>query len=296
MTVFGSGYRALDYEPTSALRRWLAIALIELRATFRNRRSTILFLWCQTPGFMSLVLLLVWSGFWQFGNRPGGGMGAGGMGRAGPEDIEFYLASVTSPQAFLTITTLVAFTISRAIARDRASQALEILWTRGVTPLGYFTGKVMGAAMVLGIGGLLVPLVLWLFAWANAPTDAFLAETARFLPRLAAALAFHTFAVATFAVSVSSFARTANSASIAWVILMVGGSAFAGVAQRLARGAPTLRTSSPWDVIRRATESIAGVEPRAEFPAATAWIAFGVFAAAAVILVLRRLRMQEAIG
>ncbi len=294
MTVFGMGYRRLEYRPTSTLRRWLAIAFGELRAPFRTRLQTILFLICQSPGFGALALLFIWSGFWQIGPARSPRMGA--MGQADPSTPDFYLVCMTSPGAFLMVTTLVAFTISRAIARDRASQGLEILWTRGVTPFGYFVGKVLGAVFVLGIGAVLVPFVLWLLALATAEDPRFFATTIAFVPRLLLAGFVQTVLVAGLATAVSSLARTPNGASILWVLFVAGGGALAGVFTGLLRADPGFRALSPWLAITRVTEAIAGVTPRFEFPLTVALSALAVLASLATVIVARRLRLVEAVG
>ncbi|MFO1051269.1 MAG: hypothetical protein U1F36_03515 [Planctomycetota bacterium] len=293
MTVFGSGYRALDYQPTSMLRRLWALAVLDVRAPFRTKFGTILFLLCQLPGYAALVLLLIWSGFWQLGNARNQAMHA--TGAMSPTEVDFYLSCATSQQAFLTITTLVTFTVARAIAKDRASQAIEILWTRGITPIGYFAGRVLGAVCLLGLGIVVMPALLWVFAWINAVDGTFLSSTIAFLPRLFAALLFHTVAVAFLATAISCLPRTANVASILWAMLLVGGRSLGTMVTHFASD-PVYRALGPWDDIRRVTEAIAGVQPAVEFPLGDAVVGCIVLAVAAVVVVFRRLRMVEAIG
>ncbi|MCC6783886.1 MAG: hypothetical protein IT457_13670 [Planctomycetes bacterium] len=291
MTVFGMGYRRLVYEPSSRFRRILCVALTDLRAPFRTRLSTILFLVCQAPTFSSFVLLFIWSGFWQIG----GGRGMTSADRGFPGSAQFYLANLTAPEAFLSITTLVAFTVSRAVARDRASNALEILWTRGLSPAAWFAGKVLGACFVLGIGTIAAPLLLWLLAVATAPDVEFLANTARFMPLVVLAAGVQTFVIAFLATALSAAARTPNAASILWVVAVFGGSAVARVVGRLS-GWVELRALSPWDATTRVTQAIVDVPPRVELPVTAALISLAVLGVFALAAVVRRVRLAETVG
>ncbi|MBI5849968.1 MAG: hypothetical protein HZB39_02850 [Planctomycetes bacterium] len=293
MTVFATGYRRLTFQPTSTWRRVLAVASSDLRAPFRTRLTTILFLVCQLPTYGSLVLLFVWSGFWQLGSGRPPRLGI--AGRGDPASAQFYLASLTSPEAFLATTTLVAFTVSRVVARDRANHALEIVWTRGLTPIAWFGGKVLGAVFVLGIGSILAPLLLWLLAFTSSGDPEFLATTLPVVPLVILGAIVQTLVVAFLATAVSACVATPNAASILWVVLVAGGSALARVTSRMTDWIE-LRAISPWDAITRTTQAIAGATPRFEIPVAAAIVAVVALVVAAAFAVLRRIRLAETVG
>ncbi|MDA0374952.1 MAG: hypothetical protein O2865_14300 [Planctomycetota bacterium] len=295
MTIFGSGYRALTYEPTSWLRRVWALAWLEMRGLFRTRWGTILFLVCQIPLIRSLFILTIWAGFWSFGG--GGGPGLGRMSpEFSPEHPAFYLAPAMSESGFVFVLLLTTLVSARSIAKDRAARGLEILWTRGIGPGGYFFGKWLGSFALVGVGAVLGPLAMWVFAQSASPDESFAATSMEWLPRTVLALLFFTAALTGLATALSSMARSPNLASILWVVVVVGASAVARVFSRLFRGEPWVRALSPWDAAKRTAEEIAGVTPRIEFDPAVAVGAVLLYAALVLALARRKLRTEEAVG
>lgn len=295
MTIFGSGYQTLTYEPTSWLRRVWALAWLEMRGLFRTRWGTILFLVCQIPLIRSLFILTIWAGFWSFGG--GGGSRLGQMApEFAPEHPAFYLAPAMAESGFVFVLLLTTLVSARSIAKDRAARGLEILWTRGIGPGGYFFGKWLGSFALVGVGTVLGPLAMWVFAQAASPDEGFVTASMEWLPRTMVALLFFTAALTGLATALSSMARSPNLASILWVVVVVGASAIARVFSRLFRGESWVRALSPWDAAKRTAEEIAGVTPRIEFEPSVAIGAVLLYAGVVFALAQRRLRTEEAVG
>lgn len=297
MTIFGTGYQRLEYRPTGNLRRLWALTWLELRWMFRTRWGAILFVLCQLPVVKSFIFLTIWSGFWDFGGAEARNGLSRMPGATNPSSADFYLAPALDPQpAFVFVLLLTTLVSARSIAKDRASQGLEILWTRGVTPRGYFVAKWAGSFLLVGIGSVLLPMLMWGLAQATAPNEDFVALTLPFLPRVAAALLFFVGAITGLATMLSAIVRSPNLASILWVVTMVGCAAFERALGRMFRGESSLYGLSPWTASKRIAESIAGVPPSVEFPVGVAVCWIGGFALSFGVLAVRRLRISEAVG
>jgi ABC-type transport system involved in multi-copper enzyme maturation permease subunit len=295
MTIFGSGYQALTYEPTSWLRRVWALAWLEMRGLFRTRWGTILFLVCQIPLIRSLFILTIWAGFWSFGGAAGPSLGRMSP-EFSPDHPAFYLAPAMSESGFVFVLLLTTLVSARSIAKDRAARGLEILWTRGIGPGGYFFGKWLGSFALVGIGTVIGPLAMWCFAQSASPDEGFAAASMEWLPRTMLATLFFTAALTGLATALSSMARSPNLASILWVVVVVGASAVARVFSRIFRGESWVRALSPWDAAKRTAEEIAGVTPRIEFDASVAIGAVLLYGVLVCLLAQRRLRTEEAVG
>jgi ABC-type transport system involved in multi-copper enzyme maturation permease subunit len=294
MTIFGSGYRAIEYVSTSPLARWLVLARSEFRLQLRGKRRVLLYLFCHLQNWMSLIVMMIWAGFWQLGgDRP---MPMGGRAFGDPSNIDFYLASVTSPAANLATTTLVTLSVVRSIARDRQSGALEIQWTRGVSPLGYFLGKWIGGVLVLGSVAVAAPAALWIVASLNSSEDGFFGRALEILPRFLLANGAFTVITAGLATALSSAPRTANVASILWAVGIAGGAGLARVAVRLSGHDDAFYALSPVDCLRTITRAIGGLEPQPGPPLTHALVALACVAILLALLLRRRLRLDGALA
>jgi ABC-type transport system involved in multi-copper enzyme maturation permease subunit len=299
VTIFDSGYREFSYRPTPMLRRLWALSWLELRGPFRTRWGTILFLVCLIPLYRGLFVLSIWAGLLSFGGGEPGARAQRFRGLSAdfdPTDAGFYLGVAMGPPAFVFVLLLTTLVSARAIAKDRGAQGLEILWTRGIEPVGYFLAKWFGSFLLIGLATVLGPLLLLALAWSSAPDEEVARPLLALAPRVALALVVFTAVLTGFATALSALARSANLAAILWVVSMVGSVAVSRVFARLFPGEAWLRALSPWDSAKRVAESIAGVTPRLEFPPAAAL--FAVLAAAVLlgVLVGRRLRTAEAVG
>lgn len=293
VAIFGRGYRDVKYEPTGAFSRVWPIARHELAAMFRMRFGAIIFLVCLGPTVGQLIFLLVRAGVWEV--APGGRGGGIPLGdRLDPAAANFYLWPITTMSIvpFLVLTTLVSV---RAIAKDRAAGALEIYWTRAISPWAYFVGKWYGSFLLLASAFVAAPLVLWLTSVLLAPDWGQFESTIGMIPRVLLGLIWLCAILALLAVSVSALAATPNFASIVWLLLVVGSTSL-GQVLRMALKENWTVALNPWRAGKRVVEWIAGAPPFFDYSpwAALAWIT----GTALVLLILaaRRLRVLDAVA
>lgn len=299
MTIYGTGYRALDYQPTSGLARLWPIATNEFRSMFRPRFGVwamyVTLLVCCFPFLLRLFLLAVRLGVAQFGALDGRGpFGAGGSAIWDPETIEFYLHPVLAQSsfAFVIVTCLVS---CRAMAKDRVTDALEIYWTRGITPYGYFLAKWFGSLLLLGALFVGLPLLVWIIGVLMAPDWGLLQATVGSMPRMLLALVSVTVVLSYLPVAFSVLAGTPNLATVLWLVLLLGSYSLGQVLAHVVRDELWYLAISPWESARRLAEWIAGTAPTYEFSPATAASFLGTYAAVLSLLMQRRLRLVEAI-
>lgn len=294
MTLHERGYRRLQYTPTSRLQRAWPVALLELRAMFRVRFGAILYLICLGPTIGSLIFLLVRAGIWELGTQSGGtgrGMPGGGFD---PSTPAFFLTPIftLSMVPFLILTTLVTV---RAVAKDRAAGALEMYWTRGITPLDYFGGKWAGSFLLLASAFVAAPCLLWLTSVLLAPDWRQFESTISFVPGMLAGLTLVCALLALLGVSLSALAGTPNFASILWLLLSVG-TLFGGQVLWFLFKENWVVAINPWRASKRLVEACAGEVPFLDYPPAVAASLLGGTVAVVFGLALRRLRVVEVVA
>lgn len=294
MTIYGRGYRPLQYQPTSRWARLWSVTQEELRTLFRRRLGVLAFLVCLGPTIGNFGILMVRSGIWRLGidqaRMPA-------VPRMDPESIDFYLTPIVgepySYVVFLVITTLVS---CRAVAKDRETEALEIYWTRGISPLGYFSAKWFGSFLLLGSLFVAGPAVLWLTGTLIAPDWGMLQRTIAWLPRVLVALTCFTAVLTYLAVAFSGMARTANLASLLWFGLILGTLALGRVLAHVFSGEWWFKAIDPWDAMKRIAEWICGYQPLRDYSTGYAVAFVGATAALVTAVLWRRLRLAEAVG
>lgn len=300
MTIYGTGYRSLDYQPTGWTARLWPVATNEVRSMFRPRFGVwamyLTLLVCCFPFLLRLFLLAVRLGVAQFGPLDRRGpLGQGGPPEWDPEMIEFYLHPVVGQSlfGFVIVTCLVS---CRAMAKDRVTDALEIYWTRGITPRGYFLAKWFGSVMLLGALFVGLPLVVWIIGVFMAPDWGLLQATVGSLPRLVLALVLVTVVLSYLAVAFSALAGSPNLAIVLWLVLLLGSVALGQVLSHAVRGESWYQAISPWESARRLAEWITGVAPTRDFAPVTALLFLGGYATVLTALMQRRLRLVEAVS
>lgn len=299
MTIYGLHYRPAPYQPTPARRRIAALARLEFLALFRSRWGVAVYAACLFPSVVRLVMLLVWAGALSFG-----GPARGRMPGRPPQQFEefvptsarFYLEPILNAgQGLVPILILTAMVSSRAIAKDRTTNALELYWTRGITPLGYFAGKWFGSFLLIGTVTLLSPLALWVAGVLFAEDWDFLLETAGFMPRVLLGLAFFTAVMSLASLLFSAIASTPNLAMILWSLLLGGTTALANITAEVLRDPGVFHWLSLWEATGVVARALAGQSQRAA-SVTTALVSVVVVLGALAALARRRLRLQEAIG
>lgn len=297
MTIYGVGYRALTYRPVGAAVRLRALVLVEFQALFRSRWGVAKFLACLLPSIVYLVMLLVQMGVLQFGPvRMGEQIPPNSeFARFLPTDRRFYLDPIIENWGlapFLLISTLIS---SRAIAKDRAAGALELLWTRGITPRGYFLAKWLGTLGLLGIMCVLAPLLLWLLGIVLAPDWTLLERTWSFMPRTLAALVGFTLVLGYMPVAFSAIAGSPNLASLLWCMVVVGSTAVGHVLAELMRDPAWVPVLSLWDATATLARWVAGLAEPAKVVRG-AMVNLVTVVCVLTVLMVRRMRLREAVS
>ena len=294
MAIFTRGYRDVRYQPTGAFARMWPIARHELTSMFRRRFGVILFLACLAPTIGQLLFLLVRAGLWDAVPEGRGGGTTPFGDRLDPSAPSFYLWPITTMSfvPFLILTTLVSV---RAIAKDRAAGALEIYWTRAISPWTYFVGKWYGSFLLLASAFVLAPLALWLTSVLLAPDWGQLQATIAVVPRILLGFVWLCAMTSLLAVCVSAVAPTPNFAAIVWLLLVVGSLALGQVLRMALRSNWTVAVN-PWRAGKRVVEWIADVTPFFDYSPLVALSTISGTAAVLLVLAARRLRVLEAVA
>lgn len=289
--------KVLDGGRVSALRRVWPLADFEFRSLFRSRWGVALFCACLFPGLGRLVMLLIAFGVLNFGpprlrSRLQGRTEIAGLD---PGRVDFYLEPVLSVMPGLVfLLLLTSLVVARTIARDRMANALELYWTRGISPRGYVAGKWLGSILLCGTVTVAVPLALWLTAGLLAEDWSLMADSWVGMAWATAGLLLVTVVWTGMCLSISAICPAPNTAMVAWCMLLVGSSAL-GVVMANALREPWLRSClSIWDAGAVVVRAIAGVSQRGvSVPGAvgTLTVTFTVLA----WIACKRLRLGEAV-
>jgi hypothetical protein len=293
-------YRASPWRREPTWRSWWALARHEGKSLFKSRGGVLAFLFCLTPGLIQLVMLLVIFGVLQFGSPGLRNQRSQGsrpeLAWLDPRNIEFYVEPVLHPvRGMLCVLLLTAMTLARSIARDRSTNALELYWTRGITPRGYLLAKWLGGALPLAGFTMAMPAFLWLMAVLLNPDWTLLQST--WLPMLRAevALLVVTIGWSGLPILISAAAHSANGAMVTWIGLLVGSGALAKALGDLLRAPELPSRLSIWEAGASVTRVIAGVPQR---HGGLLWSA-ALLAGLALVVWLRaraRLRVTEAVA
>jgi ABC-type transport system involved in multi-copper enzyme maturation permease subunit len=303
MTIFHGGYSSLRYEPTSRLVRLWPLIRQEAMALFRTRKGVILFLACVA--FVVVKGLILYRSFGDDAMARGIAELARRQSWIDPLGVEFYVNHSTE-WGFLPFVVLSSLVGVRSISGDRATNALEIYWTRGISPRGYFVGKWLGMSLLLAGAYLAGSVLLWVFGLLSAPDASYLHATVGFMPFVVLAISVKCLLLGFLTTGFSAVGRTPNVTTFLWLLVLIGARAVALAFRELARfvidsdpEAPTpvdwFDALSPWDAVVRIEENLAGVIDLA-YPVWIAWLSVGVMITVVACWVGRLLRTTEAVG
>ena len=241
----------------------LLIALRTVGSLFRSKWGVAMFCVCLVPGIGRLVMLLILFGVVRFLPGVKTRIGAGADVTLDPNRVDFYLEPVLSVMPGMVFALLLTSLVTaRAVARDRVTNALELFWTRGISPRAYVFAKWLGCTQLLGVFTTAVPLLLWVTALFLADETAPLWAIG---PRLALALlgvAAVTGVWTGICVLVSAACAAPNTAMVSWSMLLVGSTA-CGVVLASALNQPWLVSClSIWDAGVVVVREIAGLPHR----------------------------------
>ena len=299
MTIFGVGYRPLEYHARPRHERWWPVLAEEFRTVFRSRWGVFLFIGCTLPALANLGLLLLQMGVLRVG--PANFDFSEVLQRAGQQrfnvrSVLFYVELVCSAGIlpFLVLTFLVA---SRSIAKDRQTNALEIYWTRGIGPVEYFLAKWLGSACLLGLLFVAAPLVLWVLGVIIAEDWSFLGDTVGFMPPALASTALFTLVLTYMAVASSAMTKSPNLSAVFWLFL-ISGTQILGNMLRWIFDENWLMAVSPWESMGRVVRWICAIDPppSQDFSPAVAVVSLTAYLLVITAIMVRRLRLQEAVA
>jgi len=297
VTILGLRYRPGPYRPVAAWRRWWPLARHEFLSLFRTKGGIAVFCVCFVPLAVRLFVLMIRFGVVDFGPRPRGQALARSQALAqwDPQRPDFYVEMVVGTWPGLPILVLLtAMVTAGAVARDRRTNALELLWTRGIGPRAYLFAKWCGSLLLVSCVTVVGPLLLWCAAALMAEDWGQLTGTLPFLGPMLGGLLLVTAAWTGICVQVSTLCSQTSQAVVAWCMLVVGSTAIAGVLGIVARD-PSIRTwLSIWDAGATVARSVAGVAARGS-PGYGALFLAGVFVALWCVA-RRRLVLEEAVG
>lgn len=292
-------YRPLECERVAGFRRIWPLARQEMTALFRTKWGVALYFVCLFPSLGRLVMLLIMFGVVEFGPQSLRGRLSDrlppSLDHMNPERAAFYFEGALSTMPgmifFLLLTSVV---VSRCIARDRATNALELYWTRGISPWGYVFGKWLGGFLLTASMTVGMPLLLWI-------TGCFLAEDWSLMTDTFVQFAIGLFGIAlmtaiwtAIGTLISAVSPSANLAIVAWSMLLVGSSAAGFVISR-ALDEYSLRSSlSFWDAGRVVVSSLADL-PQRDVSVPGALMMLGSLFVGLLLLAKRRMRVVEAL-
>ncbi|HEB53924.1 MAG TPA: hypothetical protein ENI87_11785 [bacterium] len=292
-------YRPLACQRITGYRRLWPLARQEMLSVFRSKWGVALYLFCLLPALARLTMLMIMFGVIEFGppslrNRLGQSV-PDGMAFLSPEHASFYLHDMLEARPgmifFLLLTTLV---VARSVARDRATNALELYWTRGISPWGYVFAKWWGGFLITASVTVGTPLLLWVTATLLADDYTLLQATApQFLLGLAGMLLLTAVwtMIGTF---VSASASSANAAMVVWCMLLVGTRAVGGILSGILHERELMSCLSFWEAGGVIVRSLA------DLPQERVWLG-GAIATLSTLLVVtgllarRRLAIGEAL-
>lgn len=293
----GLRYRAAEYQPVPRWRRWWPLARHEFLVLFRTKWGVALFCACFLPLVVRLFVLMIRFGVVNFG----GNMRAQMLSRSqafapwDPLRPDFYVEMVMSTFPGLPILVLLTASVSAgAVARDRSTNALELFWTRGITPSSYLLAKWVGSLLLLAMVTVGAPLFLWVFAALMADDWTQLTATLPFLLPMLGGLLLASAAWTGICALLSTLCAAPNQAVVGWCMLVVGSTATGNVLSLVFRE-PSIRTwLSVWDAGGAIARTVAGTVQRGSLGPA-AWFLGGLLVAL-LLLARRRLALTEAVG
>lgn len=291
-------YRVDSFRPVPAVRRWWPLAAREFMSLFRTRWGVAMFFLCSVPGIGRLVMLLIVFGVVRFGplraRLPQRGPGT--PAELDPFRVEFYIDPVLDVMpGMITALLLTSLVTARAIARDRMTNALELYWTRGISPRAYLFAKWLGSFMLVSLLTVAIPLVLWLSAVLLAEDWSLLTDTIAQFGLVLTGLVLVTGAWTGICILISALCASANTAMVLWSMLLVGSSALGAVMATLLRERWLASSISVWEAGGVIVRAVAGV-PQANVSVPSAALVLGGLFALLSVPVLRRLRIVEALA
>jgi len=292
-------YRGLDCELAGPFQRLWPLARQEMLGLFRTKLGLALYFVCLFPALGRMVQLLIMFGVLDFGprglvNRLQQNLPPS-MDRQNPLRAEFYFeGSLSTMPGMIFFLLLTSMVVARCIARDRATNALELYWTRGISPWGYVFAKWLGGFLITASLTVGMPIVLWVSACFLAEDWSLMLDTGpQFLLGLFA-ITLMTAIWTGVGTLLSAVASSANLAMVLWSMLLVGSSAVGFVLSRALDERSLRSCMSFWDAGRVIVRSIADL-PQRDASVTGAFIMLGTLCTVLFVVAKKRMRVVEAL-
>jgi len=315
MTIYGVGYRRLEYQPTRWWSRIWAITVLEYKKPFRTRWGVILFILAFGYVLVKVVSLHIFLGVAVDDKGQAIRRAAEMVAQQDAETGALFNPLVPSfyfhhalEHGFLVFLVLTSLVSIRTIAADRATNGLEIYWTRSISPRGYFLAKWLGSFLLLAavfVGG---PLICWFYSQLIAPDWGYLGHTIGYVPLVLVVLLFQCLILSLVAVGFSAVVKSANLAWLLWIGVVVGGKVVAELLNVLARSfgwvawneGAGLNVIELWDAVARICYHLMGEIRPGRWPedygVGRAWCSLGCYLAAIWLILWRQLRTERAVA
>lgn len=255
MTIYGSGYRPWDGARAPRWAAYWALTRVTIRTPFRKKIGLLAYMVILFPALASLAIFFAISGILPLGFE--GRMELPGFD---PSSTEFYLDRVLPGFFRVFAVALTAWICCRVIARDRSAQALETLWTRDLSPLGYFCARWAGGALLLAGPTLGAQIVLFLAAVSTSSQDGFFLDTLPVFLRCFAATTVFVALMSGLPTALSAVVSRADLAAVLWAAFTLGGQVFGELLKGILPNSEFVRSIGPVSALRRITDSLAGLE------------------------------------
>ncbi len=295
MPVFERGYLELREDERPGRPSWTVLPQEEWASWLRNRKLLILWFVCIVPHLVLLVRTFMALALVGLDGGPARGRGPSPAFLGDPESMAFY-AKTLLEDSLLPVLVFLAATAIRTVSLDRKSGALELYFTRPLSPWRYILGRWTGAAMAAASVTALPVLLVWLTGALAAPDWGFLKETLWIPGRILLQGAFFASVLGICAAALSSMSSSVRTGQILWVgFLAVMHLVFSGGLRRFLHEEWPAQFS-PWAILQRVGEAILGVDP--EVPLSLSWCAaLSLLLVVLSLLVLRRnLKPLEVVG
>ena len=294
MPIFERGYPALREDERPGKPSWSVLPAEEILSWIRNRKLLVLWFVCIAPFLVLLVRLFMALSLVALDGGRGGGSGPAFM-LGDPEKMDFYAKAILQ-DSLLPVLVFLAATVVRTVSQDRRTGALELYFTRPLTPFRYILGRWAGAAFAVASVSTLPAVLVWLTGALAAPDWTFFRETLWIPGRILLQGAFFSLVLGICASAISSVSSSVRTSQILWAgFLAVMHLVFSGGLRRFLRETWPVQVS-PWGTLQRVGEAILGVEPEVPLSLPLS-LGLSLFLAAAAYLVLRRnLKPLEVVG
>ncbi len=295
MPIYERGYLELREEERPGRPSWLVLPLVEAGAWIRNRKLLVLWFACVIPFLVLLVrLFMALSLVALDGSAPRPGrMPHVFLGN--PRSMEFYSGPLLE-FSLLPVLVFLAATAVRTISLDRKTGALELYFTRPLSPFRYILGRWCGAAIAVASVTAVPALLVWLAGALAAPDWSFLEETLWIPGRILLQGGFFALVMGIWVAAISSVTSSPRTSQILWAgFLAVMHLVFSGGLRRFLRESWPVQLS-PWGILQRVGEAILGVKPEVPLSLPLC-VALSVLLSVLAYLVLRRnLKPLEVVG